>query len=67
MRRLSRARRSKTKRVATAAWRADSSNLTLPRRFLRQTMPPVSVNQISPVVALSRRRVPLVRSRLAST
>ena len=65
IRRLSGMRSSKRKRVAIAACSADSGKVTL-RRFVRETMPPVSVNQIWPLTALSSRRVPVVRSRLAS-
>jgi hypothetical protein len=65
MRRLSGTSRSKTQRVAIAAWLGDSGNPTF-ERFRRWTMPPVSVNQICPRVCASSVRVPVVRSRLAS-
>ena len=65
MRRLSGTSLSNSQRVAIAAWAVDSGKVTL-RRFVRETMPPVSVNQICPVVAASSRRVPVVRRRLAS-
>ena len=51
--------------MAVAACLADSGNVTL-RRFVRDTMPPVSVNHTWPLTARSMRRVPRVRRRLAS-
>ena len=65
MRRLSGTSSSKRKRVAVAACSADSGKVTL-RRFVRETIPPVSVNHTWPLTVFSSRRVPVVRSRLAS-
>jgi len=44
---------------------ADSGNVTL-WRFVRATMPPVSVDHAWPLTAWSIRRVPVVRARFAS-